>query len=66
MKDSKTAGVLQSERHSEKQHFHRPELCFHELEIQGGMHLYKSIFVYIKDTFTQYQFLFKNMLKTYS
>lgn len=30
------------------------------------MHFYKSVFVYIKDTFTQYQFLFKNMLKTYS
>lgn len=40
------------------------ELCFHESEIQRGMHLYKSIFVYIKDTLTQYQFLFKNMLKT--
>lgn len=50
--------------HSEKQHFHRAELCFHELKIQGGMHLYKSIFVYIKDTSTRYQFLFKNMLKT--
>ena len=52
--------------HSEKQHFHTLELCFHELEVQRGMHLYKSIFVYIKDTFTQYQFLFKNMLRTYS
>lgn len=52
--------------HSEKQHIHTLELCFHELEIQRGMHLYKSIFVYIKDTFTQYRFLFKNMLKTYS
>lgn len=51
--------------HSEKQHFQTFELCFHELEIQRGMHLYKSIVVYIKNTFTQYLFLFKNMLKTY-
>lgn len=29
------------------------------------MDLYKSIVVYIKNTFTQYLFLFKNMLKTY-
>lgn len=51
--------------HPEKQHFQTFELCFHELEIQRGMHLYKSIVVYIKNTFTQYLFLFKNMLKTY-
>lgn len=44
--------------HSEKQHFHTLQLCFHELEIQRGMHLYESIFVYVTDTFTQYQFLF--------
>lgn len=66
MKDSKTAGMLQPEGTLRETALSRLELCFHELEIQGGMHLYKSIFVYIKDTFTQYRFLFKNMLKTYS